>query len=395
MSKSSFIERLIERVDSLDSRNLQSFLLKIYHEKGFLDSLLDAMQEGILVIDRQLRIVYHNHAATEILGLPKNLDKIRLSQFLQNVDWRRIMELDEDEWVRLSSQEVEILYPVHRYVHFCLMPHGAEDGLGTVILRDITESRTNKIREMEAETDRAISMLATEVAHEIGNPLNSLYLNLQLLQQELIESGDDFNRADAIEMAGVARSEVERLDNIINQFLHAIRPGKPQMMPVDLKIIVQETLLFMSQEIENRSVNINLEHSEAIPVIAGDTAQLKQTFYNIIKNAIQAMPEGGTLRVSYDYSDDFVTLEFADTGHGISASELGKLFLPYHTTKPHGSGIGMMIVNRVMREHGASISLQTREGKGTSILLRFPRIGRRLHILPNPPNGDEEAKGDE
>ena len=395
MSKSSFIERLIERVDSLDSRNLQSFLLKIYHEKGFLDSLLDAMQEGILVIDRQLRIVYHNHAATEILGLPKNLDKIRLSQFLQNVDWRRIMELDEDEWVRLSSQEVEILYPVHRYVHFCLMPHGAEDGLGTVILRDITESRTNKIREMEAETDRAISMLATEVAHEIGNPLNSLSLNLQLLQQELIESGHDFNRADAIEMAGVARSEVERLDNIINQFLHAIRPGKPQMMPVDLKIIVQETLLFMSQEIENRSVNINLEHSEAIPVIAGDTAQLKQTFYNIIKNAIQAMPEGGTLRVSYDYSDDFVTLEFADTGHGISASELGKLFLPYHTTKPHGSGIGMMIVNRVMREHGASISLQTREGKGTSILLRFPRIGRRLHILPNPPNGDEEAKGDE
>ncbi|MDD5663529.1 MAG: ATP-binding protein [Victivallaceae bacterium] len=386
MPKPSFIERLIQRVDSLDSRNLQSFLLKIYHEKGFLDSLLEAMQEGILVIDRQLRIIYHNHAASEILGLPENLEKVRLSQFLQNVDWRRIMELDEDEWIRLSSQEVEILYPVHRYVHFYLMPHGAEDGLGTVILRDITESRTSTLNELEAETDRAVSMLAAEVAHEIGNPLNSLYLNLQLLQQELSEAGDGFNREEAIEMAKIARSEVERLDNIINQFLHAIRPGKPKMMPLDLKVIVKETLAFMHQELENRSVWVDFEYPEAIPMVSGDGPQLKQTFYNIIKNAIQAMPEGGKLKVIYIYDDDFVTLEFADTGQGISVSELSKLFQPFHTTKSNGSGIGMMIVNRVMREHGASISLQTLEGKGTSIMLRFPRIGRRLHVLPTPPN---------
>ncbi|NLK83979.1 MAG: PAS domain-containing protein, partial [Lentisphaerae bacterium] len=356
MPKPSFIERLIQRVDSLDSRNLQSFLLKIYHEKGFLDSLLEAMQEGILVIDRQLRIIYHNHAASEILGLPENLEKVRLSQFLQNVDWRRIMELDEDEWIRLSSQEVEILYPVHRYVHFYLMPHGAEDGLGTVILRDITESRTSTLNELEAETDRAVSMLAAEVAHEIGNPLNSLYLNLQLLQQELNEAGDGFNREEAIEMAKIARSEVERLDNIINQFLHAIRPGKPKMMPLDLKVIVKETLAFMHQELENRSVWVDFEYPEAIPMVSGDGPQLKQTFYNIIKNAIQAMPEGGKLKVIYIYDDDFVTLEFADTGQGISVSELSKLFQPFHTTKSNGSGIGMMIVNRVMREHGASIS---------------------------------------
>ena len=216
MPKQKFIDRLIQRMDSMDSSNLQSFLLKLYHEKGFLDTLLNAMQEGILVINHDLRIIYHNHAAAEILGLPEDLSNIRLSQFLGNVNWRKIMELDEEEWLRLSSQEVEIMYPVHRYVHFYLMPHGAESGLGTVILRDITESRSRTLKELEAETDRAVSMLAAEVAHEIGNPLNSLYLNLQLLQQELNDDGEEFDRAEATEMIRVARGEVERLDNIIN-----------------------------------------------------------------------------------------------------------------------------------------------------------------------------------
>ena len=392
MPKQKFIDRLIQRMDSMDSSNLQSFLLKLYHEKGFLDTLLNAMQEGILVINHDLRIIYHNHAAAEILGLPENLSNIRLSQFLGNVDWRKIMELDEEEWLRLSSQEVEIIYPVHRYVHFYLMPHGAESGLGTVILRDITESRTRTLKELEAETDRAVSMLAAEVAHEIGNPLNSLYLNLQILQQELNDDGGEFDRAEAAEMIRVARGEVERLDNIINQFLRAIRPGRPKLVPLDLGALLIETLKFMDKEIDNRSITVNFSHPEVLPMISGDGAQLKQAFYNIIKNAIQAMPEGGSLAISSEFDADYVTIEFVDSGQGISAEHLSRLFQPFHTTKKDGSGIGMMIIERVMREHGASISVQTREGKGTSILLRFPRIGRRLHILPQPPKTDESEE---
>jgi signal transduction histidine kinase len=394
MAKQKFIDRLIQRMDSMDSSNLQSFLLKLYHEKGFLDTLLNAMQEGILVINRDLRIIYHNHAAAELLGLPEDLAGVRLSQFLTNVNWRKIMELDEEEWLRLSSQEVEIMYPVHRYVHFYLMPHGAEDGLGTVILRDITESRTRTLQELEAETDRAISMLAAEVAHEIGNPLNSLYLNLQLIQQELADDEIEFDRREAAEMIRIARGEVERLDNIINQFLHAIRPGHPKLIPLDAAELLIETLKFMNQEIDNRSISVNFSHPEVLPMISGDAGQLKQAFYNIIKNAVQAMPEGGVLAISSEFDADYVTLEFADSGQGISAEQLARLYQPFHTTKENGSGIGMMIIERVMREHGASISVQTREGRGTSILLRFPRIGRRLHILPQPPRNDETEEHD-
>lgn len=389
MPKQKFIDRLIQRMDSMDSSNLQSFLLKLYHERGFLDTLLNAMQEGILVINHDLRIIYHNHAAADILGLPEDISHIRLSQFLSNVNWRKIMELDEEEWLRLSSQEVEIMYPVHRYVHFYLMPHAAEEGLATVILRDITESRTRTMKELEAETDRAISMLAAEVAHEIGNPLNSLYLNLQLLQQELNGGDGSFDRAEAADMIRVARGEVERLDNIINQFLHAIRPGHPKLVPLDLAALLIETLKFMDEEIGTRRITVNFSHPEVLPMISGDAAQLKQAFYNIIKNAIQAMPEGGALQIASEFDADYVTLEFADTGQGISAEHLARLFQPFHTTKQNGSGIGMMIIDRVMREHGAAISVQTREGKGTSIVLRFPRIGRRLHILPQPSRNDE------
>ena len=145
----------------------------------------------------------------------------------------------------------------------------------------------------------------------------------------------------------------------------------------------------MDKEIDNRSITVNFSHPEVLPMISGDAAQLKQAFYNIIKNAIQAMPEGGSLAISSEFDADYVTIEFVDSGQGISAEHLSRLFQPFHTTKKDGSGIGMMIIERVMREHGASISVQSREGKGTSILLRFPRIGRRLHILPQPPKTDE------
>ena len=121
--KDSFLDRFIERVDSMDANSLQAYILHLSREKGFFETIFNAVEEGILVVDRGLRIRYHNQAAKDLLGLPDDLDKIRLSQFLQNVDWFRILKQDEDEWTRMSRQEIEIMYPKHRYVQFywCLM----------------------------------------------------------------------------------------------------------------------------------------------------------------------------------------------------------------------------------------------------------------------------------
>ncbi|MCP3967296.1 MAG: PAS domain-containing protein [Lentisphaerae bacterium] len=379
--KKSFLDRMIERVDKLDANSVQAYILHLSRERGFFETVFNAVQEGILVVDRRLKIRYHNRAAKELLGLPDDLEKIRLSQFLQNVDWRRILKLDEEEWTKMSRQEVEILYPQHRYLQFYLVPHHEETEFATVILRDVTESRTRTLQELETETINFIAMLAGEVAHEVGNPLNSLYLNLQLLNH-MAEKDGDFDMDDAKEMLTACRDEVERLDNIINQFLHAIRPGKQKLKKVNVKDLLIETLNFMQKEIEIRDVEIKCHFPDVLPILTGNASRLKQAFFNILRNAVQSMPQGGSIDVTCSYDDDYVMIEFADTGQGISSERLNRIFDPFKSFRKGGTGLGMMIIEKVMREHGAEMTIETKENEGTSVIIRFPRPGRRVRVLP-------------
>ena len=379
-NKNSFLDRFIERVDSIDANSLQAYILHLSREKGFFETIFNAVEEGILVVDRRLKIRYHNQAAKDLLGLPEDVSKTRLSQFLRNIDWYRILKQDEDEWTRMSRQEIEIMYPKHRYVQFYLVPHDEDSSFATVILRDVTESRQRTMQELETETSNYVSMLAGEVAHEIGNPLNSLYLNLQLLNH-MFSPDEEPDLDESREMLKVCRNEVERLDNIINQFLHAIRPGESEMHDIDIRDVILDTLTFMQTEIETKKISVKCNWPDILPKIYGDVAQLKQAFFNILRNAIQAMPQGGEIGVNGFYNDDYIVLEFTDTGDGISADKLNHMFDPFKSFKKGGTGLGMMIIERVLRLHGAEMSVDTKEGEGTAIVIKFPRPGRRIRVL--------------
>ncbi len=388
-NQNSFLDRFIERVDSIDANSLQAYILHLSREKGFFETIFNAVEEGILVVDRRLKIRYHNQAARELLGLPEDVSKTRLSQFLRNIDWYRILKQDEDEWTRMSRQEIEIMYPKHRYVQFYLVPHDEDSSFATVILRDVTESRQRTMQELETETSNYVSMLAGEVAHEIGNPLNSLYLNLQLLNH-MFSPDEEPDLEESREMLKVCRNEVERLDNIINQFLHAIRPGESEMHDIDIRDVILDTLTFMQTEIETKKISVKCNWPDILPKIYGDVAQLKQAFFNILRNAVQAMPHGGKIGVNGFYNDDYIILEFTDTGAGISADKLNRMFDPFKSFKEGGTGLGMMIIERVLRLHGAEMSVDTKEGEGTAIVIKFPRPGRRIRVL----NAAEPAEWD-
>ena len=377
--KDSFLDRFIKRVDSIDANSLQAYILHLSREKGFFETIFNAVEEGILVVDRKLHIRYHNHAAKEMLGLPEDITHISLAQFLRNIDWYRILKQDEEEWTRMARQEIEIMYPKHRYLQFYLAPHAEDNSFATVILRDVTESRQRTLQELETETSNYVSMLAGEVAHEIGNPLNSLYLNLQLLNRIFEDETPDMD--ESRDMLKACRDEVERLDNIINQFLHAIRPGESKMLDLDIKDVIIDTLTFMQSEIETKDIEVTCHWPDILPKIYGDVSQLKQAFFNILRNAVQAMPQGGKINVNGLYNDEFVILEFIDSGSGISADKLNRMFDPFKSFKKGGTGLGMMIIERVLRAHGAEMSVDTKEGEGTAIIIKFPRPGRRIRVL--------------
>lgn len=382
--KTGFLDKLVERLDRLDPGSLQTYFLRLSQDRGLLETILQAIQEGVLVVDGSGRLIYANRAAERMLGFSMETaagNPIR--RYLRDIDWERLLELDEEEWSRVVSREIEINYPERRFVAFYVVPLKAvnqkEEG-AVLILRDVTHDREAEAHTLESERLNAITLLAAGVAHEIGNPLNSLTIHLQLLERELNEL-PPAERENLQELVGVARREVARLDQIITQFLRALRPSIPNFEKASLADVLQDTLKFLKHEIDNRDVLVDVECPDDLPATQVDRSQIRQAFFNIIRNAVQAMPDGGLLKITLSSDDRFVSVSFKDSGPGIPAENIGSIFDPYYTTKREGTGLGLMIVQRIVRDHGGEIEVDSQPGSGTTFTLYFPRDERRVRLL--------------
>lgn len=382
--KAGFLEKLISRLDRLDPESVQTHFLRLAKEKGLLETIFQSIQEGVVVLDGHGTITYSNRVAGEMIGFNHvSATGKPMSRFLREIDWTRILNLDTGEWTKLSSHQIEVRYPEPRVLNFYVVPLSAVESTekgAVIILRDVTRDRAEEASLVESERLNAVRLLAAGVAHEIGNPLNALNIHLQLLDREL-KKCHLHNRPDLLELVDVARTEVTRLDLIITQFLKAIRPSKPNLAKCQIPVIIRETLGLLKQEIENRAAHVELECPADLPAIRLDKDQIKQAFFNIIKNALQAMPDGGLLRITAAASDRFLAIAFKDNGSGIAPEDIGHIFEPYYTTKSEGSGIGLMIVQRITQDHGGRIDVHSEPGVGTTFTLFLPLDERRVHLL--------------
>ena len=384
--KSAFWNKLIERLDKLDPGSVQSQFLRLAAERGLLETIFHALREGILVLDAEGRIVYANRGACRLLGMDETAAIGQpMSRWLREIEWRSLLRLDEKEWARLASREIEISYPQHRFLALYLAPleNPADGRLGAVmILRDVTQERDHAVEMVESERLNAILMLAAGVAHEIGNPLNSLGIHLQLLDRELRRLPDEAG-APLRELLEVAQGEIQRLDQILAQFLKAIRPSLPNFERAALPAIVAATVETLAAEIHDRKVVVEVEPAEDLPAAWVDPGQVRQAFFNVIRNAIQAMSGGGVLRISFESSDRLVGAVFQDTGPGIPPGQMGDLFEPFRTTKANGHGMGLMIVQRIVRDHGGTVLVDSLPN-GARIQLNFQRDDQRVRLLAAP-----------
>lgn len=300
------------------------------------------------------------------------------------------MGLDPEAWTQMMNREIEVTYPEHRIIEFYVVPlqvvQGAEeDAEGALIfLRDVTSDRQREESTVESKRLEAITLLAAGVAHEIGNPLNSLNIHLQIMERELQDLEEDALRKSLLELVEVSSDEIKRLDQIIHSFLRALRPTQPQRETVHVDMLLNETLKSMEREISDRGIWVEKEYPDELPSLQLDKGQIHQAFYNLIRNAIQAMTQGGILTLRIRISDHGVAVSFTDTGSGIEAEDLGALFDAYHTTKEDGTGLGLMIVQRIMQDHGGQIEIETRPGQGTTFTLLLPRFEQRIRLLGDP-----------
>ncbi len=387
--KSGFLDKLIERLGRVGPEEVQNYMLRLAQEKGFLETIFNSIQEGVIVTDASGRITYVNDAACELFGFEAE-DSIgkRLDERVRGLDWEALSQS-----TGAVSRDMEIFYPGNRFINFYIVPlmierrasgdqaNGQGEAVGhAMILRDITESRRSTQQTIESERFNALTLLAAGVAHEIGNPLNSLHIHLQLMERN-VRKLDGPVKAELQESIDIARSEINRLDSIVSQFLRAIRPSKPQLRPEDINALVEEAVRFLQPEIKDRDIVVEQELRSDLPLIELDRDQIKQAFYNVIKNSFEAMKRRGILRIHTDMDATHVLVSFTDTGGGISAENLSRIFEPYFTTKSSGSGLGLLIVRRIVREHGGEMAIESNEGKGVTLTLRLPYLDKRVRML--------------
>ncbi|MDR2512591.1 MAG: PAS domain-containing sensor histidine kinase [Puniceicoccales bacterium] len=393
------LDRILGRIDDLDPANLAILVQRLAGERALLETVFNTIQEGVLVIGAGGVIEYSNMAANEIVGL-------RESDVGRAVFWKLVPGLAHSLGLHFDAgndtctaapaitREVEITYPELRHVRLHLSRLDCE---GTtpggeiiqprhvVILRDITEEKISTEDLLESERTNSILTLAAGVAHEIGNPLNSINIHLQLIQRRLEKAKATPNTERISESISVCATEIKRLDDIIHHFLEAIRPSHPDLQDIQLLGIIAEVFALLKTQCEDLDIRVTVSIGQDLPVISGDRNQLKQVFFNLMKNAMEAMGQGGRIDIAAEADDEYVHVRIADTGAGIDCDALSRIFEPFFTTKAGGHGLGMMVVVRILRAHGALIGIESVPGQGTTVSLQFPQKHRRIKLLRTEP----------
>ena len=372
-------------MDRVEPGEIQQVVLRLIREKGFLEKVFEALREGVVILDTRGTITFLNRAACHFFGLdPERAIGEPLASQVRGLDWETLAKPG-----RSVSRDLEVFYPENRTLNFYLSPideaKDQDQPLGFVMLiRDITRTRAEAAETIESERLNALTLLAAGVAHEIGNPLNSLDIHLQLLGRKIrkLPRGE---RGPLEENLATARSEIGRLDAILKQFLQAVRPTVPRRERADLHAILRDAVKLLEPELEARGVAVELDFPPTLPPAEVDPGQFQQVFYNLLRNAYQALSGKEPIILIRARANDYETLvSIQDNGSGIPPELMGSLFEPYRTTKSAGSGLGLLIVRRILREHGGEIEIQSEPGAGTRVLLRLPHTRPAVRLLANP-----------
>jgi PAS domain S-box-containing protein len=361
------------------------------HSEQHLALVLDNVVEAVLTIDRAGKILSVNRALCRLFGY-KDTDLVgsRVSTLFAlaspsepGVSFTEQVSLDGSGPERVEREMQARHADGSRFtVEFSLgrMPSGPAH-IYAGIIRDITQRKAAEqvlseiqLRHMQLERLAVAGELAGVVVHEVRTPLNALSINAQLLDRVLKKEGDD-SRGRARELLRTLRGEIDRINDILSQYLRVLRqPPTMEIRPLSLVEIIKTSVQLLKLKAASCGIQINVDLPDLLPRVLGDHDRLRQVLLNLMLNAIQAMPDGGAIRITATLEQNVVQLQITDSGKGIPEDQLERIFQPFVTSKEGGTGLGLAICERLLEAMNGTISAHSSSGEGATFLVRLPTM---------------------
>ena len=461
---------------SLDNHKPQLTLTRLNREPQRLLAIFQVLNEAVLLVDAKGSIAFFNRAAQQLLALPENAERMpHLWHWIPTLK-SFFTQTNPNACPDILTTETELTYPEKRFVRLQLQPFSEAGSKSQfiVLLQDVTQERAQSEEQLFQSCLDSVTKLASELAHELGNPLNAIGIHLQLVQRTLKElfsitdvathsenSTNDTTEAAVIspktilsasenatkavpsgypvlpfcpaqtakneavattaqqhtttsensntaivpiaptavvpvpeqqpplqhftssqtaeplqtilQSLSVCRSEVQRLDTLVQQFLKSVRPQSVQLKRGSILQPLKKVLAVLKPQLDDAHIAVEVNVSEPFSSVFMDADRLHQAFFNVLKNAREAIGTNGKIIISCRQDEQYMILSFADSGGGFPETQAIQLFSQSHaTTKPNGHGIGMLIVQRIMREHNGFIEIKSKRPVGSVVSLKFP-----------------------
>ena len=342
--------------------------------QAFASEVVTCLPLGLLTTNPEGRVMLANAAAAALIGKPVAEIEGGALAGLGSVNWGGLMAELEGRDEVLEREDV-LAAPGGRVVPVGIAASRIvnSDGgyLGHLfLLRDLRELRRLQDQVRRNERLSALGNLAAGVAHEIRNPLSSIKGFATYLAGKV--QGQDQEAARAMVQ------ETDRLNRVVSELLEFARPNELKLHDEDLELVVERALRLARADLAAKGIAVEFTRDGTLPSIPLDSERITQALLNLFLNAVQAMDQGGALRISTarDQAEGIVSLRIEDTGHGMPSEVLGDIFNPYFTTKPSGTGLGLAIVHRIVEGHGAAIKVESDVGRGTAFTIELPMTRR-------------------
>ncbi len=354
-------------------RELQADRIATLSEKARLQHVVNQLEDGVIFLNAERRVLFFNHAAEAVVGRPlEQAVGSGLDDLLAEDHPLRSL-LDDAFAGGGGARNATIVLPQDgrpkEFLVSVVFMLDANQMMGAaILLKDLESVKTVQSLVSYSAKLAALGRLTSGVAHEVKNPLNAMMIHLEVLKERLDDATPEVQ--ESLEVIG---SEIRRLDRVVQGFLRFMRPQELVIKPVDLNGLLQSLGALLEAEWQTQGIRLAYDLDAALPPVGADEELLRQAFLNILQNAGQAMPRGGTITIKTARDGrESARAEIVDEGEGIAPEDLERIFKLYYTTKPDGSGIGLSVVYRIVQVHDGMIDVQSELGRGTTVAVRLP-----------------------